>query len=183
MKRELFRTCVRWVGLLLLAHLVAMLIFGLVVSQSVTSMMEDYPERAYRTIFIYDTVFLLIFTLVFARINSSYTEYRKSLREASKLEGFSAFGFYRQTKLKEHLIKVGIFAVLQLPFTVFFACWGLDVIYITGFEQFYILDAGSYAMTGSWILGFLLSVLIFGIIHLGSNFAFILITKKNMEKV
>ena len=183
MKRELFRSCVRWTGLLLLAHLVAMLLFGLTVSQSVVSMMEDYPQRAYRTIFIYDTVFLLVFTFVFARIDASYSEYRKSLREAVKQEGFSVFDFYKQTKLIEHLAKVGVFAVFQLPFMIFFACWGLDVLYITGFEQFYILDAGSYALTGVWILGFLLSTVVFGAIYLGVNFLFVIITKRSIERV
>ncbi len=186
MNKELFRSSVRWVGLLLLAHLVAMLIFGLTVSQAVATMLmdiEDYSARAYRTIFIYDTVFLLIFTLVFSRIGASYYEYRKTLREAIKQENFSAFKFYKQTRLKEHLVKVGIFAAFQLPFTVFFACWGLDVVNITGFEQFYILEAGSYAMTGSWILGFLLSVAVFALIHLGLNFALILINKRTMERV
>lgn len=64
--------------------------------------------------------------------------------------------------MKEWLWKTVIFVIFQLPLTVFYANFGLALDEsITIIEKFYIVDSGFCAITGSAILGLVLSALYF----------------------
>ena len=59
---------VKWFGILLLAHFLAMLVFGIILSTSVTQMVveDELLGRAKRTVFIYDLVVFIIASIVYS---------------------------------------------------------------------------------------------------------------------
>ena len=73
-----------------------------------------------------------------------------------------------------------IFTVFQIPFAIFYGSFRLSLFAMTGFEKFYIMDAGAYVMTNSAILGFLLNSLLFGIIYLSVRLASLVLLKKRI---
>lgn len=182
MDRELIKKLMRWFVILLVAHIAARFIFVFFVG-NIGGMQIDNPSAANQTMFLYSTVFQIILVIFLAKGEASYSSYSKSLREALREPGFSLLGYYKRKFLIEHLLKIAIFAVFQLPFTVFFAIWGFSLEAPTFVDKFYILDAGSYALTGSALLGFLLNVSIFAAVLIGAGLVLLFISKRDSEYV
>ena len=184
MEKRLFRRMVKWFGILLLAHFLAMLVFGIILSTSVTQMVveDELLGRAKRTVFIYDLVVFVIASIVYSSIEVSFNEHKKMIKDAVREEGFDFREFLKATYLKDHLIRLGIYAAFQIPYLIFFAVWGAEFQYPTTFEQFYIMDTGAYALTGIAILGFLINILVFGTVFTLTRLLFIFLTKRDQEK-
>ena len=77
---------------------------------------------------------------------------------------------------------IAIFAVMQLPFTVFFGAFGYAFINTHFIDRVYALDAGIYAFTGSMLLGCVLNILIFAVMYIGIHFLLIRSTAKTLEE-
>ena len=167
MSHELFRKTVKWVGILILAHLAAMILFAIIVAGSAESVAKDSPADAYGMVLTFDLIFYAIFVIFIGKLETSYAEYYRNLKNAMKEEGFSLIGYYKQNFLKEQLVKAAAMSVFHLPFAVFYQLLGFSLTATTTFEQFYILDAGFYGVAGSSILGFLLCTLVTAVIFLG----------------
>lgn len=182
MDRNLFKSMVKWLGILILAHIASMLIFGIVFSGSIGYLYEDEPTRAKIFVVIYNIVFDAIFVALCSKLESSYVEYRKTMKESLKNNSFSVLGHFKTAFFKEHIIKIAIFMAFQIPFVIFFSLFGISLQYPIVFEQFYYMDAGCYMLTGSAILGWLLNTIIFGVIFTLIRLLFIIITKKDVEK-
>ena len=183
MNRDVFRSMVKWFGLLLLFHLMSMILFGLLFSSSVAQMVDDKLQpRANATILIYDIVVFVIFSVVFSKIESSFSEYKKGIKDRVRENKFSVVEYFKQNFLKEHLIRLGIYFAFQLPFLVFCLVFGVELQYPTMFEQFYIAETGFYLATGSALLGLLLNTVVFGMIFSLIRILFVFITKKDVEK-
>ena len=183
MNRELFRKMVKWFGLLLLFHLMSMILFGVIFSSSVARMIDDKLQtRVNLTVLIYNIAVFVIFSIVHSKIESSFSEYKKGIKETVRANEFSALKYFKATFLKEHLIRLGIYFAFQLPFLVFCLIFGVELQYPTMFEQFYITETGFYLVTGSALLGLLLNTVVFGIIFSLIRALFVFITKKDVEK-
>ena len=72
--------------------------------------------------------------------------------------------------------------MFQIPFLIFYAAFGMSLTQPLVFETFYVMDAGSYLLTGSAILGVLLNTLVFALIYTGIRLLFVFITKKDVEQ-
>ena len=179
----LFRKGVKWVGLLILAHIASMILFGMVCSDSVAYMAEYLPDKAVRFVFTYNIIFYTVFLFILSKTESSYVEYRKSIKTAMKEECFSVFKYFKTFMLREHLIKLGVFMAFQIPFVIFFSIWGISMIVPIIFEQFYYLDAGCYILTNSSILGWILNTILFGTIYTLVTLFVIFLTKRSIEKI
>ena len=182
MKQNMFKSAVKWLGIVILAHLASALLFGLFLSGSVGSLSVDEPAAAAGWVFGFNVVFDIVFAVLYCKIETSYVDYRKALKEAVKESNISSIAYFKQNILKEHLIKCGVFLVFQLPFLIFYAAFGMSLTQPLVFETFYVMDAGSYLLTGSAILGVLLNTLVFALIYTCVRLLFVFITRKDVEQ-
>ena len=114
---------------------------------------------------VFDIVFYWAFAFMINRLETSFADYKRNLKNAIKAESFSPIRYYQRSLLKEKLIKVATIAVFHIPFAIFYQIFGLSLTETTGFEQFYILDAGFYGVAGSSIIGFLMASVITAVIY------------------
>ena len=182
MNRKTVKKLIAWIGILIAVHIIAMIIFGIIFSNSVASMSEQDAVQANLTVLIFNIVFYSLFSIFYFKVETSYIDYRRTLKEALKTEDFSLLNFLINKDLKEHIIMLGIFAVFQLPFVIFYSILGMSLVYTTIFEQFFIMDAGSYLLTDSSLLGVILNTVIFGIVFTLSKLLFNVICKRDIEK-
>ena len=183
MKAKNFKKAVNWLGILILYHLIAMIIYGLFVSSMVTQLaIQEIYSEARVSVFVFDIILCVLFSVAYCKVESSFTAYRKDLRQSMKEEGFSLITYFKEKKLKDLIIKVIVFAIFQLPFLLFFSIWGLSYIATTGIEKFYIVDAGAYAIVGIPILGFILNTLLFSVIFIGVDLIFNALLASSLKK-
>ena len=178
MRREMFRKMIRWLGLLVIVHVVATLFFGIVLSSTVASMWEENPLRTVSVVLWFDIIIDALLLAYVARSDLSFTEGRRVMREEIKAGSFSIWRYFN---LREYVIKMAIAAAFQLPFVVFFAIFGMTLQHPTLFEQFFIMDAGCYLLTDSAILGLLLNTLLFGAIYALVKIVFLAIGSRRIK--
>jgi hypothetical protein len=182
MNKSLFKKEFRWFGILIIAHVVSMIISLIFISNFVPEMAEETPEKAKTVILIFDIVMFALLSAIYSYTETSYIAYRKSVKEMLRDNSFSVIRHFKKDYLKAHLIEIGIFMVSQIPFVIFFAIWGFELQYPTAFEKFYIMDVGSFALTNSAILGWLLNTLLFGVVYTLFRILAIYLTKRSVEK-
>lgn len=179
MKHTSFRKAIQWLGLVALVHAAAMLFYIIVLSSSISRMLADSPGHVAKVILSFNAVFDVLILCYRSKVDTSYVDYRKAMKDDVKAGTFSLKNYF---DIKEHAVRIGIFAAFQLPFVIFFAVVKDFLYYPLLFSRFYIMDAGCYLATGSALLGFLLNTLLFGTIYTAIKLLFILLTKRNMEK-
>ena len=106
MNRELYRTAVKWLGVLALAHLVSMIIFGIAFSGSIGFMFEEMPKRARLFVLMYDLVFDALFCALYLKFETADVDYRRSMRNYLKENKFSMLKYFKTEIKKDHLAKV-----------------------------------------------------------------------------
>lgn len=181
MSRTTFRKAIKWLGLLFVAHIVALLFFSLTMSVSVATMSVDYPSRANSTVLTFNVVFDLVFAFMYFKIKTSYVAFQKDFKDTVNADGYSFSKYFREEILKEQLVMSTVLALFQLPFVIFYAIFGMSLLYPILLEQLYIMDAGAYLVSGSALLGLLLNTLIFTVVFLLVRLMFFVIMKKNLK--
>ena len=181
MKTHTFKRAVQLLGILMLLHLIAMLFFGLFFSNSISHLSEDDPARANSTIFVFNIVFISVFVAVLAKLETSFADFRRELKDELKSPGFSLIKYWKKHHFRDTIMILILFAVFQIPFVIFYSIWGMALQYPTLFEQLYIVDAGSYLLTNSAVFGILINMVIFGALYFSVKFIFLVITKKDVE--
>ena len=171
MAHEIFKKAVKWTVIVLLAHLAAMLLFAMIMAGSVESVAKDSPSGAYRMVLVFDLVFYVIFLILANRFETSYAEYHRSLRNAVKDSGFSMVEHYKKNFLVYTLVKGAVLSAVQIPFLIFYRMFGFSMTVTTVFEQFFILDAGFYGVSGSAVLGFIVATVTLALLCLAVSFA------------
>jgi hypothetical protein len=125
------------------------------------------------------------FVLLVNKLETSYADFDRNLKNAMKSEGFAFLGYYKSNFLNDHLIKASVMTGIHIPFAVFYQVLGFSLTETTGFEQFYILDAGFYGVAGSSVLGFLLCAItvtaIWLVINIGSLWLRCYVLKKEIR--
>lgn len=184
MNRDLFRKAVRWFGMLILAHFVGMLIFGMLFANSVAILTEESNPTAIWIVVIYNAVFDALFVAFCLKFKLSYDnkDRWREIRQSVKANTFSVINYFKTEMLKEHLVKTGVFALFQLPLVIFTSFFGLSMLYPTTLEQFYIMDAGCYMFAPISLLGWLLNTLLFSAVFTSVVLMYLLIIKKDAKK-
>ena len=183
-KRETFRTMIKWTGLVAVAHLIAMIVFGLFMSSSLARFEDnDLIAAAHVRAFWFSVIIEILLCVLYLKISSSFSEHVREVKNAMKEETFSVFSYYKKTLFKEDLLRIAVVFAFQIPFTVFYALAGISYIYTTSFEMFYIMDAGYYAVTGIPIVGLLLGSIVFGVIFFLLRLIFLRKTVKYINKI
>lgn len=183
-KRETFRTMVKWTGLVAVAHLIAMIVFGLFISSSLARFEDnDLIEVAHVRTFFFSVIIEILLCVLYLKITSSFSEHVRNMKNAMKEGGLSLLSYYKKNFFKEDLLRIAVVFVFQIPFTVFYALAGISYMYSTAFEMFYIMDAGYYAVTGIPIVGLLLGTVVFGVIFFLFRLLFLRKTVKYIKKL
>lgn len=183
MNHATFKKMVNWTGLVLLAHLISMFVYGFFLTNVVSQMyLDNYAGRANTLVLMFGTLIDIIFVALIANSQTSYTEYRKALKESVKAGEFSLVNELKSGLLKETVIKMVIYVVLQIPYAVYYAILGYNPNYTLKLAQFYSMDAGFYMMTNIPIIAMISRALLFGAINILVTLLFVLKTKKDIEE-
>ena len=184
MDRELFRKCVRWFGLVVIAHFVAMIFYGLIFSDGIARMIENGDPKVSGFLFWYNVFFDVLFVALCLKFGLTFDDraHRNSIKDRIKNGELSAIKCFKEIMLKEYLFKTGVFAAIQLPFLLFVTIWELSLLYPTPFERFYVMDAGSYMLVGIPILGWLLNTVMFAAVFFVMLMLYISIIQKDIKR-
>lgn len=170
-----FRNGVKWLFVLLIFHFVSLLIYSLLFAPPIRQMygMDDERTRAYFSVLLFQCLFWLLAAFFWViRWQMPYSDVRRDILSAAKEEGFSSWRYFCKVYVRDWGWRTAFYAVLQLPLAIIFANVGLALDdSMTVIEKFYIADAGFYGVTGSWILGLLLSSLYFFLVMTLASYA------------
>ncbi|MBQ8432648.1 MAG: hypothetical protein IJX28_07165 [Clostridia bacterium] len=162
-------TCLKWLGLLLAAHVVAWLLFSMLLSGAAEQIAYYEPERlgnVYLMTLMFDLSFIPLFFTLLHKVSPLANTERNAVRQAQKEPGFTLLAYWKTHRLHPTLYALGAYALLQLPFLPFFFHFGFSFLSADSIllDRFYLLDAGFYLVTGSAFLGWLLSLFYFALI-------------------
>jgi hypothetical protein len=180
-----FRRGVKWVLSLLLFHFVGFLLYSFLIGNIVRSLyyMDENLGATHGVLIAFQCLYwlLIAFWAVF-RGEMTYADVQRNIKNAAKEEGFSAMRYFTITFVKDWVWKTAAFIIFQLPFTAFFAGFGLALDEgMTIIEKFYMANAGFYAATGSALVGLLLSAVYFFVIMVAVNYiSYQLILKRRL---
>ena len=118
---------------------------------------------------------------MYFKIKTSYVEYQKSFRELLRSDDYSFSKYFKEYILKEQKIMTVVFLLFQIPFVMFFAIWGMSLLYPILLEQIYVMDAGSYLLTHSALAGWLINTFIFTLVFLFVRLLFFVKMKKDLK--
>ena len=181
-KRSLIKHAIKQVGIVLLVHLVAMIVYLLTWSSSITRMMLDEEiVRAHSSVFWFGVIICALFALIYTKADISYVEYRKELKESLR-EGASVWQIFCQKHLAKDLIKVGVFALLEIPFLIVSLIVPYSLLMPIFLENFYVMDAGAVLMTGSAWLGILLNIVRFGVVFFAFRLLAVSLACRDVKK-
>lgn len=184
MKQATFKMIVKWLGIIVIAHFAVRFIFAILFAKDMMLTEEWEPEKAYRSLLNLCILLQLAFAAIYTWFESYFkdkeTFIKNKLKEQPELKLLSLF---RQNYLKDNLIRIAVFGIFQLPFTLLYALFGISLKNTSFLLGFYILDAGTYAATGSVILGFILNPLIFGIFLILCQYISLVIAHRNMKQI
>lgn len=162
-----FRKGMKWLLTLAVFHVAAFVLYSVLLA-GVTKerFMHGDANAAYITVLIFGLIFWLAVGIVWVvRGEMSYAEVRRNILTAAKEESFSFMGYFCRTFLTGWIWKTVFFLVLQSPFAILYANYGLMLDdSITIIEKLYIAEAGFYATTNSTLLGLVLSTVYFFVV-------------------
>ena len=183
-KRETFRTMIKWTGLVAVAHLIAMIVFGLFISSSLARLeYNDLIEAAHVRTFFFSVIIEILLCVLYLKITSSFSEHVRNMKNAMKEEGFSVFSYYKKNYFKKDMFRMAVVALFQLPFTAFYALAGISYLHSSIIDRFYIIDGGYYAISDNSIVGIILGTVIFGAIFFLLRLLFLRKTVKYIKKL
>ena len=182
MSSKTFRKAINWLGILVIAHIAALIFFSIFLSGAVADMSTNDPNRANRTVLTFNIIFDVAFAFMYFKIKTSYVDYKRSFREILTSENYSFSKYFKEDILKEQLMMTVVFALFQIPFVIFFAIWGMSLLYPLLLEQIYSMDAGAYLVTNSALIGWLVNTLIFTFIFLLMQLFFFVKMKKDIRR-
>ena len=143
----------------LLIHLGAMLFRNIFFASLFAQAVED--EKLYiakRAAFFLSMIATLLFCLYEALRLGGNAQLRRDFRHQETNPSLSELirGIW-----KKHWIHTAIFAVLQIPYLIFYSFFGVVYVNSMAIEDFFCIESGFYEIVGNGILGFLLSSLLF----------------------
>ncbi len=137
------------------------------------SLFDYLYGRAIVLLCTYDIVCVFLLCLFYAYITSHSAEHFNRIKEAMKAPGFKLSEYFADLYLTDNIYRIAIFAIIQLPYTVFYAFFGFSFEYSMRFESFFRLEAGIYLATEHWLIGFVASMALFSLALFASQFIFL----------
>jgi hypothetical protein len=159
--------CLKWFGILILAHIVALCLFAIVLQDACIQLVNDFPNDPNKPILrllIFDLIFTLLFFVLYNKILHPIAPSEKSAIKKKIKEGqFTLLSHWKESDLKSTVCAASMFALLQAPFVIFFASFGFSFTESIILDRFYVWEAGFYTVLGSALLGWILSSLFFSL--------------------
>ena len=180
--KAILKTALKWLLILLLAHLLCMLLYGMILKGTTYDLAYDYPDDLSvpsMLTWIFGAAFTVLFVFGIQRFDGLSPSDKSELKKARREGSFSAPLQWRKRYLGELLTSSGLLLVLQIPFAAFFAKYGFSFLESVLLERFFILEAGAYLLTGSVLLGILFNLLWWALWLFVVRFFSILLTAKS----
>ncbi len=172
-KRAFIKSLLKWIALLLVIHILfSVILYNFTFNKIVSDILRAGGEmQATVFVLIYGGVIFLITLSYYAYTSTSSVTYSDALKAAMKQPDFSCIRHFIRTAGTLNLIRLGIFFILQLPFTIFYAAIDFPIDVSFPIVSFYRLEIGMYALGGAWWLGLLVCILTVGLILFLTQFA------------
>ena len=191
MSNQRFRHLVKWLGLVLLAHFVVMIVYNIFLKSYVAAVASQSQTEAKLTMLFFSMIVPPIILLIKEKIGSSMVEYRRVLKVAMKEDGFSLVKYFKENFLQETLWEIGVYALVQLPFILLIMLTSpLTLVMFVYMQPFYMLEYGFYVTTmitpgGIPILfiGWILATLYFAIVYIAIKFLFLALSKRSIDTI
>ena len=162
MKKSKTKSALVWIAALLSAHLAALLLFTILLSENCKLLAyERQLTVANRATFLFSIITTLLFLLFFHKTSFALLDQRAKHRMERKQQSGSLMRYFFTCHAKRILCRTLSFALLQIPFVIFYAKNSFSYIRASVLEQFYIMDVGFYLAARSPIWGYLISVAYF----------------------
>ena len=159
-RTALIKRGIMFTAKLFLYHFVAMIIYGIALSSTVTRDVYEDLGAATTLLLIFSMAALLIFTVITSlELRQDGDRKRSFLALSQDIRGSVAV--WAKLSLPDCLTYSVIYFVFQFPFAIFHHSFGFDALLTTGFEKYYIMDLGLMELTGIGFLGALLNCVIF----------------------
>ena len=182
MNFDLFRKNVKWAGLMFLTHIGTMIVFAIFMSSGLARLEEnDLIHTAHTNALLTDIVIWTIFSIFYFKISSTFTDYRRAVKESMNENRFSILSCYKKNFLREDIWKMAILAAFQLPFMAFFAIAEVSYLASTIIDRFYILEAGFYGTSGSALAGWLICTVTYAVIFFIFRIIFLATTARSIK--
>ena len=147
----------------LLVHLGAMLIQSFFSGTFAQAVYDEKLYHARRISLFISLIAIFAFCIYEALRFRGDNELRKAFRDECKTNGLPLPTLLKMI-LKKHLIHTALFAVLQVPYMIFYSFFGAAYVGSLLFEDFFCIEMGIYEITGIGIVGLLMgSALFFGL--------------------
>ena len=191
MSNQRFRHLVKWLGLVLLAHFVVMIVYNIFLKSYVAAVGSQNAGEAKLTMLFFSMIVPPIILAIKEKITSSMVEYRRVLKLAMKEEGFSLIKYFKENFLTEMLWETGVYGLVQLPFILFIMIPNpLVIMLFMHMQPFYMLEYGFYVTTmftagGIPILfiGWILATLYFALVYIAIKFLFLALSKRSIDTI
>ena len=191
MSNQRFRHLVKWLGLVLLAHFVVMIVYNIFLKSYVAAVAAQNQGEAKMTMLFFSVIVPPIILAIKEKITSSMVEYRRVLKLAMKEEGFSLIKYFKENFLTEMLWETGVYGLVQLPFILFIMIPNpLVIMLFMSMQPFYMLEYGFYVTTmftagGIPILfiGWILATLYFALVYIAIKLLFLALSKRSIETI
>ena len=179
---ETLFTCLKWLALLIAVHIIALVLYSMALEDMTFQLANDFPDEPNKPkipLLIFDLVFIPLFFTLYGRILSPISSEERSIIKKSMREGsFSLLSHWKAQHLKNTVCATSMFALIQVPFVIFFANFGFSFTVSIILDRFYFLDAGFYAITNSALPGWLLCTLFFAACFVATRLIPILLTSR-----
>ncbi len=159
MKKNKAKPMLSWIAALFCAHLFALLLFSILLSNNCKLLAYDRQLAiANRAAFLFSIIVTLLFLILYHKISFALPEQQSKFRMQRKQQNRSLVRYFFKFHTKKILLRAFSFALLQVPFVLYFARNSFSYIRASVIEQFYIMDVGFYLAARSPIWGYLVSV-------------------------
>ena len=147
----------------IVVHLGAMLIQSFFAGYFAQSVYDEKIYHAQRVSLLISLAAILAFCIYEALRFKGDNELRKAFRQECKTKDIPLPELCKMI-WKKHMIHTAIFAVLQVPYMIFYSFFGAAYVGSLLFEDFFCIEMGIYEITGIGIVGLLMgSALFFGL--------------------
>ena len=175
MTREMMKKLVGWFFRLILMHLIMILIYSVIISRLFAMYyFTNYKGIAMLILGVFSFVPQAVFVGLLVNNETSYTEYRKEMRDLIMSGQFSYKAILKEWLLKETAYKAIIYTLFQFPYMVV-NLFGIRFIHskMSVFMDFYGMDSFFYILTDVPFLAMILHSLTFALINVIVTLIFI----------
>lgn len=164
--KTIVKQALKWLLITAAAHLIAFLLFAVILGDATYQMAFDNPDDLSAPIIstlAFDLAFVVFFAVGFEKFWGLPSSEKAALKTLGKDPTFSLLRYFVQKHGKNAIYAAALSLLFQLPFFFFFNKYGFVFVESVFLERFYVLDAGAYLFLPHSALALLLNALWFAL--------------------